>query len=215
MKLPFSTQDFLEIFRQYNNSVYPMQFLLFLLSLMMIYLTIRPRPSSSIFISSILAFLWLWMGILYHIILFSAINPAAYFFGFLFIIQGILFLLAGYFKKSLSFHFKSNGYGIAGAIIILYALIVYPVLGYFYGHVYPYSPTFGLPCPTTIFTFGILLWTDKKVPLYILFIPLLWSVTGFTAALNLGIAEDTGLIVAGALAGTMIIIRNRVILSKL
>ena len=92
---------------------------------------------------------------------------------------------------------------------MLYALLIYPVLGSMLGHVYPQSPTFGLPCPTTIFTFGILLWTDKQVPIPVLIIPFLWSIIGFTAALSLGITEDTGLLIAGVVSTLLIVLRNR------
>jgi hypothetical protein len=87
--------------------------------------------------------------------------------------------------------------------------MIYPTLGYFLGHIYPKSPTFGLPCPTTIFTFGLLLWTDVKLPKTILIIPFLWSLVGFTAALTLGILEDTGLLVSGVLGVGLILFRDR------
>jgi hypothetical protein len=54
---------------------------------------------------------------------------------------------------------------------VVFALVLYPVIGYTFGHIYPSSPTFGLPCPTTIFTFGIFLWSDKRLPVAILVIP--------------------------------------------
>jgi hypothetical protein len=149
------------------------------------------------------------MGIVYHLIFFSAINKAAYIFGALFIIQGILFFIWGVFKGELSFDYRKTNYNNAGILIILYALIIYPVLGYNLGHAYPYSPTFGLPCPTTIFTFGILLFSNKKIPVYILIIPLLWSVVGFTAALTLTIYEDIGLLIAGLTTFTFLLISNR------
>jgi Family of unknown function (DUF6064) len=63
-----------------------------------------------------------------------------------------------------------------------------------------------LPCTTTIFTFGILLWFDKKIPVSILIIPFAWSTIGFLAALKLGVPEDTGLPVAGIL---MVALRNK------
>jgi len=115
----------------------------------------------------------------------------------------------GVFQNKLSFKFRSGIYGVTGVILILFALIVYPVLGYVFGQKYPSSPTFGLPCPTTIFTFGLLLLTDRKCPVAILIIPLIWSVIGFTAALNFRILEDTGLLVSGLLAVPMLFIRNR------
>lgn len=149
------------------------------------------------------------MGIVYHLIFFSAINKAAYIFGALFITQGILFFIWGVIKGELSFEYRKNINNNAGLVLLLYALIIYPVLGYNLGHSYPYSPTFGLPCPTTILTFGLLLFTNKKIPVYILIIPLLWSVIGFTAALTLSIYEDIGLLIAGLTATTLLLISNK------
>jgi hypothetical protein len=80
--------------------------------------------------------------------------------------------------------------------MILYALVVYPILGALSTHAYPSAPTFGLPCPTTIFTFGILLWTDPTPPRHLLVIPVLWAIVGTTASFTLGIAEDIGLGIA-------------------
>jgi hypothetical protein len=88
-------------------------------------------------------------------------------------------------------------------------MLIYPILGQLLGHLYPRCPTFGVPCPTTIFTFGMLLWTIGKVPKYVLIIPLLWSIIGFSAAINLGIKEDIGLLIAGLVATFMILYKDR------
>lgn len=213
MKTPFTIEQFLEIFKNYNHAVFPMQVVFYLISAIAIYLAIKPTPSSDKIISVILAFFWLWMGIVYHIIFFTAINKAAYLFGGLFIIQGILFLILGVFQDKFSFSFKKDKYGIAGISLILFVLIIYPAIGYFFGHIYPSSPTFGLPCPTTIFTFGLLLMNVKKCPLIILIIPFVWSVIGFMAVLQFGILEDTGLLVASLITVSLLIYRNK-LLSK-
>jgi len=199
MKIPFTIEQFLDVFKNYNLSVWPMQMILYLFAFVVIIISIRKNNYSNRIIAIILSILWLWMGIIYHLVNFSSINKAAYIFGFVYIIQALLFLFSGVIKSNLSFKYQSNIYGIFGSIFILYALVLYPILGYFYGHVYPKAPTFGVPCPTTIFTFGILLWTDRKIPKHILIIPLLWSVIGFSAAMNLNIKEDFGLFIAGVL----------------
>lgn len=209
MKIPFTVEQFLEVFRNYNQAVFPMQVIFYLVSLIAIYLTFKPAFNSDKIIGGILAFLWLWMGIVYHLIFFTAINKAAYLFGAVFILQGILFLTFGVFQNKLLFKFLSGIYGWLGILLILFALIVYPVLGYIFGHTYPSSPTFGLPCPTTIFTFGLLLLTYKTCPVAILIIPFIWSVLGFSAAFNFGIKEDTGLIASGLLCVLMILFRNK------
>ena len=209
MQLPFSLGDFLNIFKEYNETVFPLQILFNLIAFLSIYLIFTKYKYSNKVVNSVLSFFWLWIGIVYHLIFFSKINTAAYFFSILFIIQGLLFAIWGVLKNTLSFEYKNTSTNIVGLILLIYALIFYPVIGYQLGHVYPYSPTFGLPCPTTIFTFGILLFANKRVPVFLLIIPLIWSVIGFSAAINLTIYEDTGLIFAGVTAVTLILINNR------
>ena len=209
METPFTAEQFSETFRIYNQAVWPMQIVLYLLSFTAVYFAFKPTPKSGKMISGLLTFFWLWMGVVYHLIYFTTINKAAYLFGAVFIFQAMLFLAFGVFQNKLSFAFRSDGYGITGIILIVFALIIYPVLGYSFGHGYPYSPTFGLPCPTTIFTFGLLLLCEKRCPLGILVIPFVWSIIGFTAAFNFGIVEDTGLLVSGVLTFIMVIVRNK------
>jgi hypothetical protein len=209
MKTPFTIEQFFDVFKNYNEAVFPIQALFYLLSLFVVYLTIKPNSGSEKIVSGILGLLWLWMGIVYHLVFFTAVNNAAYLFGAMFVLQGILFLVTGVFQSRLSFKFRFDIYGITGIALIIFALVIYPIFGYFLEHVYPSSPTFGLPCPTTIFTFGILLLSDKKLPVVILIIPFIWSVIGFTAAFSFGVIEDTGLLIAGLLTLTLQLVRKR------
>ncbi len=205
MNLPFTTEQFLSVFGRYNQAVWPMQVVLNLLGLLAVVLAVKRFPISDRLVSVILSFLWLWIGLAYHFAFFTAINPMAYAFALLNVIQGIIFLLYGLFFQRLSYHFKPNLNGIAGAVLIFYAMVIYPILGNALGHVYPEAPTFGLPCPTTIFTFGLLLWADGRIAKSVLVIPFLWSLIGFSAAVTLGMLEDTGLLVAGV-AGVLLIL---------
>ena len=53
------------------------------------------------------------------------------------------------------------------------------------------------PCPTTIFTLGILLLLRGGWVIALSVVPLLWSFIGMAAAVQLGILEDLGMPVAG------------------
>jgi hypothetical protein len=210
MQLPFTVEQFLGVFEEYNLAIYPMQIAGYILGIVAVALALFRTRFSSRTISAILAFFWLWMGIVYHLVYFSPINKAAYVFGIVYIIQGILFLWLGVFTSRLDFHFKPNVFSVIGGIFIVYAMIFYPMLGNIMGHGYPRSPGFGIaPCPTTIFTFGMLLWTIRKVPFVVLIIPFLWSLVGFSAAVTLGMHEDFGLIVAGIFSIILIAIQNK------
>jgi hypothetical protein len=91
-------------------------------------------------------------------------------------------------------------------------MLGYPLLGSAFGHLYPVSPVFGVaPCPTVIFTFGLLLWSTARVPGYVLVIPFLWSLLGFSAAVSLGMREDYGLVVAGLLGTALLLLRGRLV----
>jgi hypothetical protein len=196
MKLPFTIQDFLEVFKKYNTALFPVQIILLLLALFTLLLVLRNKGRAGKPVFIILSMFWTWMGAVYHISFFSTINPAAWAFGLAFIAEGLLLLFYG-LKKAPVIRFTKDTRGFIAVLLISFALVVYPALGYLAGHVYPYSPTFGLPCPTTIFTFGFFLLTAKRLPIVITLIPILWSVIGFSAALSLGMVEDIGLIIAG------------------
>lgn len=150
------------------------------------------------------------MGVIYHIGYFNAANKATYVFGGLYILQSALFMYAGVIKQNLSFKLTWSLSSSTGTVFILYAMIIYPALNYYFWHAYPKMPIFGVtPCPTTIFTFGLLLWTTSRVPVYIIVIPFIWSLIGVSAAINLGIIEDYGLVVAGIVGSILISVGGR------
>jgi tryptophan-rich sensory protein len=200
MNLPFTADQFFEVFRQYNSAIYPIIILLYLAVGLSLFLIYSKKDSAGRFSSALLAFLWLLMGVLYHIIFFSQINKAAYIFGLLFVIQALLFLIFGVIKNRIQFVLPKGIYFWLGWFFIIFGLFIYPVIGLLTGHEIGSMPLFGAPCPTVIFTFGLLLFTNNKLPKYLLIIPALWSVIGFMAALSLGVIQDVVLLVAGITA---------------
>ncbi len=198
--MPFSTEEFLQVFEQYNRAVWPMQLILFLLGALAVIFLFRKKSKNRMVVNGVLGFFWAWMGVVYHWIHLTEINPAAYIFGGFFVLQGVLFLWSGFYRKGPAYGFQMDLKGIMGMLLLFYAMVAYPFLAYFFGHTFPQSPTFGLPCPTTIFTFGILLFSVERPAWYLFSIPFLWSLIGFSAAVNLSIKEDWGLVLAGLIA---------------
>jgi uncharacterized protein DUF6064 len=85
-----------------------------------------------------------------------------------------------------------------GLGIVIYALLLYPVVGAAAGHLYPATPTFGSPCPLTIFTFGLFLMTARPLVPLALAVPLLWSAIGSAVIFRFGMIEDVGMPIAAA-----------------
>lgn len=61
-----------------------------------------------------------------------------------------------------------------------------------------------MPCPTTIFTFGILLMARAPVPGVVLVAPMLWAAIGAVAAFSLGVTQDLALLAMLLLVGYML-----------
>jgi hypothetical protein len=184
----------------YNMELYPAQYLMLGLGLIAILTVFFRTKHSSRIISAILAFLYGWIGIQFYMIYFREFMPMPFVFGFLFLTQAIIFILEGTIRNRISFRFKADMYGLTGALLLFYALFGYQGLEYLLGRGYPEILSFGMfPCPTVIFSLGILLWTSKKFPTYILIVPLVHALSGFIPAFMIGIIEDMGLIISGLL----------------
>lgn len=210
MKLPFTAEQFFDVFRQYNETVWPAQVALNLLALLAIGLRIWRRQKSGRLISGVLGLLWAWTGIVYHLIYFTAINKAAFAFGAVFLAGSCAFLWAGVIKAQLEFTSTNAIHRILGSVLVVFALLLYPALSVLFGHGYPAMPTFGLPCPTTIFTVGMLCFLAAPFPRYVFAAPIVWSVVGSQAAFLLGVYQDLGLLFAGIIAVFLIVESKRV-----
>lgn len=197
--MPFTIDDFLDVFHRYNDAVWPAQWILLILALIAVGAALRARRPTRAPVL-ILAVLWLWMGIVYHLAFFRSINRAAIVFGALFIVQAGVFGWLALRKPAVRFTVGRDAAGVLGGLMIAFSLIIYPTLGWLAGHRYPAAPTFGLPCPTTLFTFGLLLWMQPSLPRRVLVIPALWSVIATVAAFQLGMVEDFSLPLAATAA---------------
>lgn len=205
MQLPFTAEQFFAIFGRYNNTVWPAQVFLVLLAMLAVVFIALRRSWSSVAVSAILAMLWVWLGAAYHLAFFARINPLAYGFGTLSIVGGLLFAWQGVIHRRIEFAFDKSVRSGLGIVLLAFAIVAYPVWSTLAGHGYPELPTFGLPCPTTIFTIGVLALASGKGLRAVLAVPILWSLVGSQAAFLLDVKPDFGLIVAGAAAVALFI----------
>lgn len=196
--LPFTREQFFGVFAAYNAAVWPVQVVAYLLGLAAVVVLLRPSPWGHRLGTGVLAAMWIWTGVAYHGLYFAPINPVALAFGALFVVQGVLFAVAGIVGRRLVFGHTRGWVAALGWGLVAYAALLYPLLGQWSGHVYPAQPTFGItPCPVTLFSFGVLLLTSKPVPWWLLVIPLGWSLVGGSAAFLLGVPQDWPLLFSG------------------
>ncbi len=198
MQLPFTPEQFYGVFLAYNEAVWPAQLALLALALWALVRVAWPRRGSGQVVSAVLGGLWLWQGLAYHLAFFAAINPLAYAFAAVSVAGGLVLLWQGVVRQRLAFRFVPGWRGWAGAALVLFALLVYPAWSAYAGHRYLASPSFGLPCPTTLYTIGMLAFLVAPYPRSPLVVPVLWCLVGAQAAFLLGVPQDLALLVAAA-----------------
>jgi hypothetical protein len=212
-----SAEGFFDLIRSYNTAIWPMHVLTIVLGVAAAILALRKTRESDKMIAGILALLWLWSGVVFLVIFLGSWTPT--FFGFavpgfgylggvLFIMQGGIFVYFGVLRSSLSFKPSADVHGVIGTVMVVYAVVVYPIIGWATGHPYPGYPVFGTAaCPVAIFTAGMLLWTNRRMPPFTPIIPMIWGLAGILAVVSIKVWADAGLFIAGVL-GVVILRRN-------
>ncbi len=196
--MPFTHEQFLDVFGVYNSAWWPAAALLWIASLVVMVAFYQRGAGMTRVVMVLLAIHWAWSGIAYHLVHFRHINPAAALFAAVFIIQAALFLWWGLRRSGFALSPGSTGWSRAGMALVVYSFL-YPGLGLLFGLMYPRLPLYGVPCPTTILTVGILLSAPVRDARWLAVIPILWSGLGGSASLSLGIRADFALLAAGAL----------------
>jgi hypothetical protein len=197
--LPFTAEQFFATFAAYNEAIWPAQPVAYALGIGAMALAFARSTLAAGAVLAVLTAMWVWTGVAYHMIFFAAINPAAFVFGLLFVIEAAALLLAGGARRDVFATAPLTDVAL-GLALCAYALVVYPLIGWWMGHVYPAAPAFGVtPCPVTIFTFGVLFLYGRRAPWAVVAVPLLWCVIGGSAAILLGVVQDWALPVSGAL----------------
>lgn len=207
--LPFTREQFLGVFAAYNSAIWPAEIVAYLIAAAMLWLVFQHPGSANRLVAAGVALMWLWTGVAYHWMFFSPINTAALGFGALFVVESGLLAYFGVVRRELNFGMPRDAFGWLGVAFILYSAVLYPLIGMFSGHPYPEMPMFGVtPCPVTLFTIGLLLLTNSRVPAWLLVVPFLWSLVGGSAAVVLTVPQDWLLLASGLAVVPLIVLRD-------
>ncbi|HVH26112.1 MAG TPA: DUF6064 family protein [Vicinamibacterales bacterium] len=193
--LPFTRDQFLNVFADYNRSLWPFVIALWVAAVWAFVRASDGWREQRKWLSGLLAVQWAWSAVAYHAAFFAAINPAAVAFSALFTAEAALLVWHGVIRDDLRFGDAGTLRRYTSQALIVYAL-VYPVLSWLEGNRYPWLPTFGVPCPTTILTIGFLLAATPPVPHTLVVVPILWGIIGGSAAFLLDMHVDLMLLLA-------------------
>lgn len=211
--LSFSIEEFLLVLGSYNLAIWPLQIIAYVLIVLVLFFSLYPQKYSSKIVMAVLSFFWFFTGIVFCFLCWAPNHIFGYIFGICCIAQGLLFLYS-IIRSDITINSLNKTNKLIGILFILYAVIGYQIFGYYLGHIYPELFAVGLvPCPTTIFTFGVFIIVSTKIPIKYFVIPFVISLGGFLAAYN-GIYEDIFLLIIGILGTILIIKRNEQLIRR-
>ncbi len=207
----FTISEFLDMMARYNNHYRLMLPINYSLCIMAILALLRKTEYSSRIVTSVLAVLWLWTGVVFNGLVFSEISPRAVIFAAVFVVESMLLVFYGFYKSELIFRVRADLIGAVGWASILYGLLGYPLIASLLGRGYPQSLVVGLaPCPTVVFTLGLLFWSERRLTKAILVIPLFYALVGGAMVSSKGIVEDLGMIIIAMAMIGVVIYRDRI-----
>jgi Family of unknown function (DUF6064) len=180
-------QNLFLIFERGNTAIWPMQLVCYASAAVMVGLALWQRRRASQLICLLSAVIFAWVGIVYYGVFDNGMH-FAWVWVAVFILEAILFLVAGIVRRDLVFAPCWNLSGVLGAVVMSVGLVGFPLVEVLSGYPLHALTVFGLaPCPTVIFFFGLLLWARPPLPKYLLLLPLAWALTSAPNDLTLGI----------------------------
>ncbi len=189
--LLFDPVVYTRLLAQYNIDIWPFSVFLFFLATVSATLTIYRPVGSDRIVAGILAGLWLWIGIVFHLGYYSAINCAAWGFGIIFILQGGLWFWRGVVLNQLEFVYPN---GLLGAFVTSFFLfsLFFPLLAsVYFANSKVVVPFFGVsPDWVLVFTLTIFLTVEKNTSLHLKVFPVFWCIVTSITAFLIGIAEN-------------------------
>jgi hypothetical protein len=206
--LPFTHAQFVFVFALYNGVIWPLQWVAQAVGVMMIVLLWRPSRDRDRVGIVLLAAMWLWTGLAYHVVFFSLINPAATLFGMFFVFEALLLAEAG-LRGRLVFGEARGPSRALGWALLVYAVVGYPALGLLLGERALELPAFGLtPCPVVLATLGMLLLAKGPTRPWLFVIPVAWALIGGSAAVLLRVPQDWPLLLSPLLLAIVMILER-------
>jgi len=210
--VPFTASEFLDVFAAYNQALWPFVAMLWVLTALVMVAALARASAPPMLPRLLLAGHWLWAGLVYHALFFTAINPAAWLFAAMFVTQGVMLVTFPSGQRAGNIR-PGSVRRVASSVFVLYGLL-YPAIAWADGFDYPRMPTFGVPCPTVVLTIGFLVSTSTH-SIRLCAIPIAWSFIGGTAAWLFGMHADLALPAAGLMLTGDLMFRRSHVMKKL
>ena len=202
-----STETFWTKVGAYNEATWPVQVAMIVAAL---YLTVRvfakPGPKTDAWMKAFLAIVFAWNGTVFFLVFCR--NPISMAIGTpLFVIVSVLFVVDIFAKKT-HFGFPEGKWMRGFTIVWILLALLYPLIGWPLGHVYPRVLLPVFPCPLTVFATALVAAAVPNVDRKVFIALLPWGLLGLPKCFGgLDCYEDCALFAAGVY-GLIVLVKN-------
>lgn len=186
--MPFTHDQFFDLFERYNRSFLPAIGLCWFAAAVLTAGVVRKRQMSTGLLA-LTTFQWAWVGVVFHLIFFTQINPSAWAFGILFVAHAVVLARHAFGRDRIVLEAGSTVRHAVAACLMGYALL-YPAFSVMVADQALAAPLFLVPCPLVIFETGLLMTLRQPVPRMLFVAPAIWSLIGGSAAVLFGVLPD-------------------------
>ena len=195
--LPFDAGSLFATIAYYHATFWPLPWLALAWGAVVIALSVTAASRAGLLL---LAVAWIWVGAAWHLATFAGINFAAPLYGAFFVLQGALLAWAAA-RGRLGLRYRGQVRDRIALALAVAALVGYPLLDRWSGIPWPAVRLPGAdPCPTALFTLGILLLADRRSAAGLMVLPVLWTFVAGTTGWAVAIGRDQFLPLAGLVA---------------
>jgi len=198
--VPYSADAYFALFSDYNQAIRRVPALALFLAAGVIALATRSRQNRGRIILAFLAAGWAWTGLVWHFAFFDVLNFAAPAYGVLFVLQALLLLWIGVYRRQIAIGFDGSPTHWLGAMIMGVSIFFLPLIDWISGTSWT-ETRFALITPgtTASLTAGVLLLSAERARYALLVVPLFWLAGSGLHAWALDIPRDYLLSAAGAI----------------
>lgn len=187
--MPMGPEVYFRLFIRLNQNTFPLPIITLLIACVLAWLILKGKQRWSL---ALLGIAWIWVGYYFHLHLFSELNWIAVYFAWIFILQGIVYVILG-ISQSGDFDIPLQGKSfVISVVFIVLGAVIYPILTGLIGESWQGAQLFGMaPNPTVIVTLAIIPVSSRTTG-WLSVVPLMWCVIG--AAIDYAMQQYTALI---------------------
>ena len=207
--LSFSAEVFESFLAQYNREIWPAQAVAQLLALTAFGFAFRPRPTGIRAVGIVLAAFWRWTGLRDFHGALASVSFAAPAIGIGFAFEGVLLLLWTLRARPAPAPRRRGDAGRPLGMLLAALGLLWPAVESLSGVPSESLRSLGTTAlPTVLFTLGLLLVATERPPVWLIAVPILWSLAGGLAAYGLGLWRDLAMPAAGLAVVVAIVVHR-------